>query len=703
MVMTSNVRSRRPRRVSVIPPEVPREYDPASWVGKWLRARGLEPDSMRDLWGMKSTMVDRRPAFTFPTPTGTRVQFVDSQTPTTKWGDGGYEVCWYGADTGYGTIFIVATEEDVWRSQALGLSALCACGIPGAVPPHMVDELADWLRPRPIRVVFPLDRSMDGGAVVAGLAAEGLDVKALASLPSGPDEDLPGEYPAGAPQFRPLEAHPAPPEFPLGILPTWAENWARAKAAELQVRIDLTAMLAVAACAAAAARRGEILVRPGWTEPLSICLALFLPSGEAKSPAFRAAFRPIHAWESDAAVSMRQEISEATVYKSILEGHVRSSITRATKTHDKTAALEAVDAQMRSDDHKVPVPPRLIASDATPEALISLLAAQGGTLCWASTEADLFSLMLGRYGNGPNFDNILKATSGDPIRVDRKGRITEDIAEPALSVIIAAQPSVLTDLAAAPGQVIDRGLVPRFHMVVPSSLVGRRRPGAPATPPGVEMAYRNGVGSIIGKGPLSMRSQIHVSPEALACLDDWYYSKIEPTVGPGCKFEHMAAYLLKLRGSAIRLAGVLVVLDRQGVVDGYTVDVPYMERAIELVRYLAGHTRLAWDRMQSDPQVRAALRLWRFVLKVHADGGGTERDLHRAAAGSFRTVDDLAMPLDTLKRAGYLASVVPENAGPGRRPSPCIVMNPEALAFHSVDSVNGDSAIVTTSGGPIDS
>ena len=78
-------------------------------------------------------------------------------------------------------------------------------------------------------------------------------------------------------------------------------------------------------------------------------------------------------------------------------------------------------------------PLRLIADDITPEALTSLMADNNGIITVISTEGGLFDIFNGKYSsNVVSIDTVLKAYSGDPIRVDRKGREAECLDAPAL-------------------------------------------------------------------------------------------------------------------------------------------------------------------------------------------------------------------------------------------------------------------------------
>jgi hypothetical protein len=106
-----------------------------------------------------------------------------------------------------------------------------------------------------------------------------------------------------------------------------------------------------------------------------------------------------------------------------------------------------------------------------------------------SAEGWIFSTLAGRYSSGvPNLEVFLKGHAGDMLRVDRKGRPAEHVAAPALTLGLALQPEVLTDIAKMPG-FRGRGLLARILYSLPENTVGRRQVGAPAVPAPIDKTY----------------------------------------------------------------------------------------------------------------------------------------------------------------------------------------------------------------------
>ena len=216
--------------------------------------------------------------------------------------------------------------------------------------------------------------------------------------------------------------------------------------------LDLPGCLALGATAAALAGKAKVFLNDDWSEPLNNNFVVVLPSGERKSPEFREVFKPLEEKEQELVATETPEILRLQTERDILEKRLQDmkSIAAKGKTPDERISAEAEARELATElsEFHMPVAPRLLADDATPEAVAGLLAEQKGRLAIASTEGGIFDIIAGRYSQSvPNIDVYLKGYSGDAIRVDRRGRPPEFVAEPCLTVVLTVQPDVIQDLA----------------------------------------------------------------------------------------------------------------------------------------------------------------------------------------------------------------------------------------------------------------
>ena len=221
----------------------------------------------------------------------------------------------------------------------------------------------------------------------------------------------------------------------------------------------------------------------------------------------------------------------------------------------KNEKASKIRVQYRSIEQNQTKPLRLIADDTTPEAMTSLLANNNGVLSIITTEGGIFDTLAGRYSNTISIDTVLKAYSGDPIRVDRKGREGEVINNPTLTMLLSAQDNVLAEIMKNEA-FKSRGLTARILYSRPKSKMGTRHFVTPDIPPDLEIAYQRLVSKLLeipyptnGISPI-----INLSPSAqndVIRFHDWLEPKLVD------ELEYMESWGAKLLGNMLRIAGML--------------------------------------------------------------------------------------------------------------------------------------------------
>ena len=350
--------------------------------------------------------------------------------------------------------------------------------------------------------------------------------------------------------------------------------------------------------------------------------------------------------------------------------------------------IEAIQAAREAEAIEVPVAPRLIADDTTPEALTTLLAEQGGRIGVLSAEGGIFEILAGRYSGGQaNFEVFLKGHSGDSMRVDRKGRPPEHIPEPAITLGLTVQPDVIRALADKPG-FRGRGLVARCLFSLPTSTVGYRNAHPNTVPPAVASEYERRL-MVIGRiDPGTLGGAAHtltLTPDALARVES-FMAEIEPRLRPRSDLHHIADWANKLVGATVRIAALLDVAEHTAW--GDPISVQTVEAAIRIADYLVAHAKVAFDLMGADPELDAARRILAW-LRQSEPQEFTKRDAFIALRGTFKKAELLDPPLALLLEHGYvrmLDSATP--ARPGRPASPRYLVNPHAYAHKSHNSHN---------------
>lgn len=371
-----------------------------------------------------------------------------------------------------------------------------------------------------------------------------------------PDPEQPKSPEWEAPQpFHSVDV----PNFPIEALPPRIRSYVEQEAEAKQVPVDLPACLALGAIAGAVAGKYKVKLSDDWSEPLNLFIVCALPSGEKKSPEFRAFLEPIEAYERMKIEESGPEILKIQTERDIIEGRLKIAKSAAARgDRDERIAAEA-DARVLAEElakFKVPSSPRFLADDATPEAVAGLLAEQSGRLMIASSEGGIFDIIGGRYSDGaPNLDVYLKGFSGDPIRVDRRSRPAEIIPDPALTVVLTVQTSVITDLAER-RTFRGRGFLARWLYSLPRSKVGYRSVDAPTVDVEVKQQWADIVTTLL-RLPLPDELGIPLlilSPEAAGKFRS-FRERVEIDLRPGGELDDLADWGNKLPGNVARLAG----------------------------------------------------------------------------------------------------------------------------------------------------
>jgi hypothetical protein len=270
-------------------------------------------------------------------------------------------------------------------------------------------------------VYFQRLRELDGSQSAAEVAERAGESEETGATPIRPSAER-WEDPV------PLSPVATLPSFPTAALPDWVRDYVEAEAIAVQVPVDMSAMFALGMLATVAGGRVEVQPDEGWLEGVNLFIVVAMEPGSRKSAAHRDMSAPILEFERLLAEQVRPDVAEQASIRRIAEqslGRAEKSAASAKDNEQRREREEdAKQAAAALERLEVPVAPRLFTSDATPEALASLLHENRGRIAILSAEAGVFGVMAGRYGRGgsPNLDVYLAGHAGDPIRVDRRGR-----------------------------------------------------------------------------------------------------------------------------------------------------------------------------------------------------------------------------------------------------------------------------------------
>jgi len=472
------------------------------------------------------------------------------------------------------------------------------------------------------------------------------------------------------------------PPFPVEALPKVVRDYVLAVSESTQTPVDMSASAALGVLSICTQGKYRIRGKQDWVEPLNLYIVIIAEPSERKSAVISFSTRPVNEFESGYNKQNAAAMEASRMKKRILERRQKTLEEQMAKGKADQADLDAIAAEIAEFKEKAPL--RLYVDDITTEKLTSVLSDGGGKAAIVSAEGGIFDMLSGMYTKTVNIDVLLKGHSGDSIRVDRIGRNSESIMNPALSVLLAVQPNVLSGMMQN-GTFRGRGLTARFLYCIPTSFVGNRKYRTESVSQEVMRAYSTLIYDLLDEDnnpSTEDPEEITLSLEADALLEA-FANELEPKLRD--EMSDISDWAGKLVGAVLRISGILcratstvcsVFLDEPTPL---VVDAETMQNAITIGRYYTEHSKAAFSLMGADPIIKQC----KYVLSAIKKNGLTEftrRDIMRICRG-IRTAEEVQPVLDRLSEYGYVAvKPVSGYTGVGRPAAQSYLVNPTVLS-----------------------
>ena len=460
------------------------------------------------------------------------------------------------------------------------------------------------------------------------------------------------------------------PPFPIDCLPSRLRSYVEAVAVHTQTPVDMAAGAALGVLAACLQGKVKVEGNIGHYEQTSLYIFLIAPPGSRKSAVIHAMTAAIEDYEQKCNEENKAAMRRNRQKRESLQRDIKRLTRQLEAKYDKLTELELQHMQDKLAELPAIKPLQIFTDDCTSESMIRLLKDNHGRMALISTEGGAFDNIVGRYTKKPNLDVWLKGICGDTIRVDRINREPDYIRNPALSMIISAQPGVLSEIMQ--NSLLDgRGFLARLlYINIPSAAMPKSFQSAPI-PAAIQEDYDNLIFQLLN---LSENEPItlHLAPEAVNRMD-----KLCRSIEAYLRNEHrdMREWGSKYIGLVLRIAGLLhIAADGDGDIQTETV-----ENAIKIGSYAFYHALYAYSILGADETIERALHVVTKLRKLSVTSI-SRTDLYQKCRGRFfRDAKDMEPVLTLLEQHGYIWMDIPTYSGVGRPSAGTIYINPAAL------------------------
>lgn len=382
--------------------------------------------------------------------------------------------------------------------------------------------------------------------------------------------------------------------FPTEAFPTAIETYLKSVVAYSQVDTAMTFSAALATFALC--MQGKYMVSypsgNGWKEHLCLYLVIVAEPGETKSGTFGAVNRPIRAWQDEKRADYEksrnlylQEKQAKEEKQKNLKKAIANLKTPPEKQQQYHEELKAITDELT--ELQAPISHNFIVADTTMEALADLMMETGGSAGVFGSEGDFFKIITGLYNHGvcSNLQLILNAYDGDSYMMRRVTRDTY-LQRPLLSFCLMLQPNLYQETFAN-AELRGRGLLARFLTCTPKSMAGKRDKRSTATLDAVNyVAYEKAMAHF-----LNLQQDSEKEPPVLTWEQDAkermldYMQTIENSMGKGQPMEDCKDYANKASAVAMRIAGILHLLQTYSLEQIPPISKETTEKAIKVHRF----------------------------------------------------------------------------------------------------------------------
>ena len=451
------------------------------------------------------------------------------------------------------------------------------------------------------------------------------DAKSVAEKQSECNSADPVPQPNGSfdwPALLPLAAKVQSEPYPIDALPASIQAAVEEVASFVKAPLPLVASSALAALSLAAQAHVDVKRADRLTGPVGVFLLTIADSGERKSTCdgfFTKAIRDYQESQAEAVKPILKDHVAASEAWEAKRGGIKEKIRQLAKDNKATVAMEAALRELEHEKPEAPRIPRLMYTDATPEALAFGLARHWPSGGVVSAEA---GIVFGSHGMGKdsvmrNLGLLNQLWDGTSLAIDRRSSESFTVRGARLTVALQVQEPTLREFFTRTGALArGTGFLARFLVAWPESTQGFRPfTEAPAQWPYLSTFHHRIAAILDQPAPIDddgalIPAMLTLSDEAKAAWTE-YHDAIEGELVSGGELYDVRDVASKSADNAARLAALFHMYAGEGGAIG----VDAFEGASRIVAWHLNEARRFFGELALPAELADAGRLDSWLIE----------------------------------------------------------------------------------------
>lgn len=467
------------------------------------------------------------------------------------------------------------------------------------------------------------------------------------------------------PEPQPLSVRMHPQPYPLDAMPDIIRQAIEEVGGFVKAPKPMVASSALAALSLAIQPHADVMRADKLHGPASLFMLTIADSGERKSTCdgfFTKAIREFETVQALAAKPILKDYKTAVEIWDAKRLGIKEKIRQLAKEGKPTASMETALRDVEHSQPQAPRIPRLIYSDATPEALAFGLATQWPSAGVVSAEAGIVlgGHAMSRDSAMRNLAMLNQLWDGNSLTIDRRTSESFTVRGARLTVALQVQEPTLREFFIKSGTLArGTGFLARFLVAWPESTQGFRPfSEAPESWPNLA-AFNKRIAEILEQ-PVPIDDEGALTPEMLTLTPEakatWieYHNSIETQLASGGDLYDVRDVASKTADNAVRLAALFhVFCSTNSTNSSSKVGVAHLNAAARIATWHLNESRRFFGELALPAELADAMRLdtWlsthhpESVAKNHVRQHGPLRDTARldAAIRELASLDRLRL------------------------------------------------------------